>query len=753
MGYGVPTAGRVAASRAPAPVTGIAQRSDLPLRARSLLAGLLAQCSHQLIRPLGAVFDEFEHSLVNRATGERDSEKSQRLYESLRQVQRTRIDAGRKYVAALEIGLARFDRSIARDERREASELTLVEAKELEEALAIQEIAGRAETRHAAALHDLGHRFGLLAAAPAFDPDRIPVGPAALLAALRETAQQLNVPTDHRLLLYPAFDRVVMSTIEPFFASLNAYFAEHRILTHLRVHVPSHKRSKGGADAPAATAKTDAPSALSAPARSDADDAQLFTTLRGLLSAARPARMAGAAPAHGYVPSADDLQSVLGRLQASAATAPGATARRTPGQLKQNLLDHLARIAPAGKTPQLTSEDADTIDLVGMLFERVADAAPASGSTRSMLGQLQVPLMRVALRDKGFFTERKHPARLLLNAIAETGIHWIDDAEGEADPVLQKKMHAVIQRLNTEFDGSLSLIERMLGDLTQHMGVLARKAELTEKHLVDASRGREKLAIARRTASAAIEARIAAAKPGRLLRTMLEQAWTDVLALTLLRHGEQDESYRRQLAIADQLIAAGAAGRDAAPVDVTLRRDVEKGLAQVGFHPDEIHAVVGHLLADGSAPADENPTTQTEVALRLKSKAHLGESAPDERATTDAGRRPPAEPSAEEARTLEQITALPFGTWFEFAVNQQGDRVRRKLSWYSTVTGRCLFVNPRGARAFERTLPQLARDMVRGQANIAPPDPESLVDRAWKAIVTSLRQLTARGGDARPTRV
>jgi hypothetical protein len=53
-----------------------------------------------------------------------------------------------------------------------------------------------------------------------------------------------------------------------------------------------------------------------------------------------------------------------------------------------------------------------------------------------------------------------------------------------------------------------------------------------------------------------------------------------------------------------------------------------------------------------------------------------------------------------------------------------------------------------GAR--ECTLEQLARDIVRDQANIVKPEQESMVDRAWKAIVASLKQLTGRGTDAPP---
>ena len=97
---------------------------------------------------------------------------------------------------------------------------------------------------------------------------------------------------------------------------------------------------------------------------------------------------------------------------------------------------------------------------------------------------------------------------------------------------------------------------------------------------------------------------------------------------------------------------------------------------------------------------------------------------------------------------IERLKTLPFGTWFEFAVNQQGECVRRKLSWYSPITGHCLFVNQRGLRAEERNFEQLARDMLRGQVRFAATESESLVDRAWRAIVASLRQLTGRDPQA-----
>jgi hypothetical protein len=53
-------------------------------------------------------------------------------------------------------------------------------------------------------------------------------------------------------------------------------------------------------------------------------------------------------------------------------------------------------------------------------------------------------------------------------------------------------------------------------------------------------------------------------------------------------------------------------------------------------------------------------------------------------------------------------------------------------------------VNQRGARTDERSLQQLARDIVRGQAHIVVEQRESLIDRAWSTIVGTLRQLSGK---------
>lgn len=782
----------------------LASRADLPVRVRQLLDGVLDRCATNLVAIVTTTLDEIEQKLFKMAEQSRNNEQQYRCFESLREIKRGRADVTPRYMLAVEDDLVRLDQPRSEDEapvpgqaRAGASsgrgELALVDTSTLEESLALQEFIAKIDIHQAGALYALGHRFAVLIGSAMFEPENLPIGPKHLSLALEYGVAELDICAEHRVLLYRTYGIVAAKSIATFYDSVNAYFVEHRILPHLVAQAPLHKTGAGQAHAdaqgepsetaaeapsddahvkpPGARAAMPEPGAGHAPAGpampppypplsssplhlapADERDSELFTTLRELLAGRRHALGVADAPTGGsYVPSGDDLQSVLGALQ-SKPIAPissgGRVVQRSVAHLKQDLLAQLRQLTPDGHPPQLNAEDSDTIDLVGMLFDYIAKNLRPHGSTQTLMTKLQVPLLRVALRDKSFFTRRAHPARQLLNAIAETGVHWLDDSEGQADRALVDKMQLLVDRVNQEFDGDLGLIENMLSGLSQHMRTLARKAEVTERRHVDAARGREKLTVARERASQEISNRIAAARPNKLVRTVLEQAWTDVLALTLLRQGEDSEVYKKRLEVADQLIAASANLRegDKTPPQA-LRKEIEIGLDQVGYHKDDIQAVVKRLFLPQEAANEENPSSNTEIAIKLKSKQRLGEDG-KQAATipTSVLRAPKIEPDSKQAQMFERLKTLPFGTWFEFRTNQQGDKVRRKLAWFSTLTGRCLFVNQRGVRTDEKSLQQLACDVVAGNASIVEPEQESVVDRAWKAIVASLKQLIGSGG-------
>ena len=66
---------------------------------------------------------------------------------------------------------------------------------------------------------------------------------------------------------------------------------------------------------------------------------------------------------------------------------------------------------------------------------------------------------------------------------------------------------------------------------------------------------------------------------------------------------------------------------------------------------------------------------------------------------------------------------------------------RRRLSWYSPITDNALFVNQRGQRIGEQSMDSLARLMAREQVRVVTQGKSRLIDRAWQATVSALRNL------------
>ena len=180
------------------------------------------------------------------------------------------------------------------------------------------------------------------------------------------------------------------------------------------------------------------------------------------------------------------------------------------------------------------------------------------------------------------------------------------------------------------------------------------------------------------------------------------------------------------------------ASLDAVPrADDALQSDVESALGQVGYHGEEATVIAQRLTSHRSD--EDDAASRTELAMKLKARARLGEEA-------GAARRekPPVRTTEEQAQ-YDHLRTLPFGTWIEFTTNQQGDMVRRRMSWYSPITDHVLFVNQRGQRTGEQSMDAVARLMATGNARVVTADRGHLVDRAWQAAMGALRSFAGRG--------
>lgn len=758
---------------------------NLPRRVRQLLAGIFDQAAPAFERMLNSGLDDFEQQLFKQAEQGTSSLEEARWIEAQNLVRRRRdamIPLLRQALVAELAGLrdpgTAGTLSDAGDGIGVSTELSLATQLDADETSVVSDMSHRVEMRNNLPLYLLGQRLAVLAAKPGLASEAIPIGPQAFCRMLRDASQCLGLTPDLRRAFFKSAERQMMIAYGDLVGAANTYLVKNLILPDFE-YMPTRVRQKSpqetgslkadphrhvqdrtiaaGIDSPwydptdAAhpPASTKAAVAdLHPPGTPESEEAESFAQMRQLLARRnqllaklKPAASDGAPRSEPIATQAlQDSLRILQRSPAAPGTGADTTRSGTRGiqQVKQELLARMHARPGGQRLSALNDEDNDVFDLVDMLFDSIQKETMLDSLAAQLLEKLQVPLLRVALQDKGFFYQREHPAKQLLDAIAESGAYWLGD--DKPDPALLDKMHAVVDRTVREFDGDMSLFNQLSNDINSHLQLLTHKADVAERRHVEAARGKEKLAQARDQATAAVGAALATAPLPPFTKAVLSEAWTDVLALTALRQGEGGAAWQHQLNVLSRLIrsAQGAAAKQRPGPDevAALRKELGDSLVLVGYQDDEIEAIAERLV-DPQHEQAADTGKQAELAKRMESRAHFG-------VDENASRQSEAPLDEEEERRYEELKGVAFGTWFEFASGNKGEPVRHRLAWFSTTSGHTLFVNKRGQRVGDHSLASLARLMARKELSVVKEKPGGIIDRAWRSVMAGLRSFAGQ---------
>lgn len=737
--------------------------ADLPPRVRELLGALIVLCHQALTAPMILTVEALEQTLLHDADRARNPQQQAELLAQRGQLHAFAGTFCERMLDAVADALSRLREPAAAPPAQRAPpplpgllSLSLVAEHEVDRDLLLTEMVRRETLRSGNALNLLGQRLGVLAGAPAFDADTLPLAPQALCAMVRRVAERDALSAEVQLALYRSFERQVLERLGDVLDRANALLAQRGVLPGL-VYTPYLARSSstrrvitqsvgsGRSGRPSPRAATPVTGWGGSPAAgswsslvqtafadaglADAAHAGLTqpasTVLHDLLQQARHAPAAALPPS--AVPSAA-VDAVLARLQGQTAGASAMT------DLQAALMAQLR--SEHGTQASLGPHDRDNLDLLRLLLQQVQQQQRPDPVPAALLARLQVPLARAAMADPGFFVRDEHPARELLNHVAEAGASWLGD--DDVDPQLLQRLAQSVQGLLGQDARTPEAFAAANDEIQQHQRAAAHRAELAERRHVEASRGKERLELARRQATAQIDQCCEAREPPRFVQTLLRQAWADALTLTRLRHGEDSTQWQERLQQTERIAAVTAQASSAqASTDAALAGEVEAALLQVGYHAEEAAAVARRLATPGG---EDESTSRTELSARLKAHARLGEHAD----TGSSASSPPARTDAEEA-CYQQLCALPFGSWFDIDIETgEGRQRRQRLSWYSLLTGHVLLVNARGQKVAETTLDALARQMSAGSAQLVTEDKGRLVDRAWQASLGALRTLAGR---------
>jgi hypothetical protein len=492
------------------------------------------------------------------------------------------------------------------------------------------------------------------------------------------------------------------------------------------------------------------PTAAQAAAGALPEDRAVYDALCQLLHAWRPGNQAGAGQAPGRAGgdqrpmAAPEMMSVLSLLQGSVPDSVTEAISRPDASLavllKNELLQSASRIGLPPEKVSISQDDEDAVDLVGMLFDVMFDERDFEQTSRTLISRLVVPFVKAAVMDRRLFLYKTHPARRLLNSLAEACEG--NRGEGPQERELLQKAETTVDRLIAEFNEDIAIFETLEQELRSFLDQHRRRVELAERRAAEAQRGQERLEQARDLASKELEQRTGVLKPTPAMQDFLSRCWTHHLSMIALREGPEGGSWQSALSMADGLLALlprdGETAKPAGPALEKLREPIETVLASSGITGEAAHELIRsmseslELLARGQtpppvvAPPPENVLPLPErragsVAADLKPRLEVVGGTDNLKVSDD---------------DVELMRALKVGTWIHIA-GEDGKHHPVKLSWVSPISSRLMFVNRRGVRVLVASVEELAA--MKQEGNLLVREQENVFDQVLHRVMGKLK--------------
>ncbi|TGN41020.1 DUF1631 domain-containing protein [Marinobacter confluentis] len=694
---------------------------------------------------LQGAFDAVDDSLFELANNARSNNEQNRYFEAMREIRIKRKGVEKHFqnaVGQLFSHPPRGGAPAAEDlASTGADSLSLIGDDDLEEQVALNAMITKSKVHFQGSLLQLQARFSEIYPGVTAETPVNPMAPEHLCSAFVEAIQALEIQIRERLILLKQFDRYVVSNLGMLLDEANRILVQAGVIPNFRYHGKAGKQQDKPGGSNADHAHHDADNAGPTAGSQGHHEGAMFEQIRQMLASRRATT--GQEPRSAdpgvHVVSDAELINLLSALPQQTADVRNwnnlSEGKPTVVDLHSVIQQLLARTDSTadGKKPALNEMDEDLINLVSMLFEFILDDYNLSAPVQVLISRLQIPILKVVIKDKTFFSKATHPARRLLNSLARAGIGWSDSNEKSRDK-LYDQIHAIVARILNEFDGDLTLFETLGEEFEQFLAREDRKSSLVEQRTRESERGRIKSQKAQETVDKLLQSKLARYKLQEPVRNILLNGWSRVMFLAYLRD-DVEHRWTQSVRVVDDLIWCLHPHQEDQERDQWVRvvpgllKSLRAGLEEVSYNSsklDEMMADLKHELTE---------------AFRANALVEAIEDSPEPeeeeiRAPQTAIERQQELENAAIAEHIAQIDQIEIGNWVEFSL-VNGASFRCKLSAIIEEAECFVFVNRMGLKVIEKTRSELAHELRRGRLTVL--EQGALIDRALDAVVGSLR--------------
>jgi hypothetical protein len=425
------------------------------------------------------------------------------------------------------------------------------------------------------------------------------------------------------------------------------------------------------------------------------------------------------------------MDSTLDNLSKITSVAAGSV---EVDKLKEMILEDI-RSSTGIYYPTLNKVQQNTLDVMGMFYEQVKADSAIDNNMLSSLNAINLPLIRTAIKDKNFFDNASHPAREYLEKIIHASQKWHGTS-------VVKSLHKFSSSVASEYDGSTKSFNEANEGLDSFLRLTDRRAKKAEEKWVNAAKGKEKLEISRHKVQEIVENVSDNAVPD-FVKNVIKYVIQDSLTLSLLRHGEDSDEWHKNINTSTTIAKMSNPDliKELSPKQkIESLHHLDQTMDELGFSENDRIKTINNIKECANAATEET----LDKDIKLDEVATINKNKQNVKRAGSVKIEELRELTAKEKSELTKIRLLPYGTNFDFITNQQRDRIRRKLSWFSPVSNKALFVSLLGKQPYEKSLNAVAIDLARKNILIVKPEKKKYFDKVLGDIFTKLKALVKK---------
>ena len=438
-------------------------------------------------------------------------------------------------------------------------ELSLVDDDDLNETLKYNAVAAKLKRKCEEELSAIEQRVRVLLDQPNIESDDNPFGAQIICDAFKHACRQAGGSVQARLVLLRVFEDGMPEAAAESYQKVNDLLVANQILPKIKYGITKSKSdpSKRAAAADKAGGGGEKETGGAAAAEEPEDEGDMFARIQKMLA---PIAGQGPPPAPGMgvgnlpIMQGADLSGALTKIQTgdfSGVTGQDGMDLSAVFAAAASMTNVLKELKTSNVGQSMGQVDSMTLDIVSMLFDELFSDAKVPIALKGIIGRLQLPMLKVALKDKDLFTKKEHPARKLLDTLGQIGYRLPADFDESAP--LFKRLEGMVQRIVDGFQESTEIFDTVRGELEEIIAEYdAKIAEEMKKEQARLERA-EKLALAKSVAEHEISKRVEGKGAPKPVVDFLVQQWIKYLIILYARGGETEE-FKAALETVDQLL-------------------------------------------------------------------------------------------------------------------------------------------------------------------------------------------------------